>query len=149
VTQPPAPALLFHLALREEWEQSVAAGGPYARSTFGKSLAEVGFVHCCLASQVQAVADAFYRGREDVVMMVVDPSRLAAPLLFEEAPGTGQAFPHVYGPLPLSAVLAAVAVPLGADGRLMAADLAAAQWTIGGAALSGAPPARARSSKTS
>ena len=38
-------------------------GGPEPPSTLGKSLADEGFIHCSLASQVGAIADAVYRGR--------------------------------------------------------------------------------------
>jgi uncharacterized protein (DUF952 family) len=109
--------LLYHLALAPEWERARHAGS-YDRSTIDRSLAEEGFIHCSFAEQVQATADRFYRGRDDVVLLRIDPHRLDAPIREEVAPGTGQAFPHVYGPIDVVAVVAADPVPVGADGRL-------------------------------
>ena len=49
---------IYHLAAGAEWSEAIESGGPYSRSTLGKSLADEGFIHCSLASQVGAIADA-------------------------------------------------------------------------------------------
>jgi len=99
---------LVHLALVAEWEEAVAAGGPYRRSTIGRSLEEEGFVHGAFARQVPGVVERYYRGREDdLVVLVLDPARLDAELRVEDLLGSGEAFPHVYGPIPLEAVRSA------------------------------------------
>jgi len=113
---------LFHLALADEWARACADGGPYDRSTRGVSLAEQGYVHCSRASQVQGVADAWYRDA-DVVLLVIDPARVGAEIRDEPVPGAPLPFPHVYGPLPLDAVVAAEPVARGGDGRLDLAPL--------------------------
>ena len=108
---------LFHLALADEWERVRTAGGTYRRSTVDRSLAEEGFIHCSFAEQVQATADRYYVGRSDVVLLRIDPARLDAEVRVEQVPG-GERFPHVHGPIPVTAVISAEPVPLGADGRL-------------------------------
>jgi glutathione S-transferase len=118
VPSPARPEHLYHLAIADEWEAARASGGPYERSTIGRSLADEGFIHCSFAGQVQGVADRFYGGRTDVVLLVVDPARLDGEVRVEDVVGAGEAFPHLYGPLPLGAVVRVVAVPVDADGRL-------------------------------
>ena len=108
---------LHHLALAGEWDAAVAAGA-YERSTVGRSLAEEGFIHCSFASQVQATADRFYRGRHDVVLLRIDRRRVGAEVRVEDLAGGGERFPHVYGALSVSAVVRADPVPVDADGRL-------------------------------
>jgi glutathione S-transferase len=114
VTAPSDP--LLHLAVASEWERARAAGA-YDRSTIDTSLAEEGFIHCSFAHQVQATADRYYRGRDDIVLLAIDPARIDAEVLVEEA-ASGERFPHVYGPIPVDAVVSARPVPLGTDGRL-------------------------------
>lgn len=98
-------AHIYHLALREEWRDAFEAGGPYRRSTLGRSLADEGFIHCSFGHQVGAIADLVYRGR-DVVLLTIDRSKLAAEVRVENLEGGASLFPHIYGPLPLDAVVA-------------------------------------------
>ena len=97
---------IYHLALRREWDEAVARGGPYDRSTIGRSLADEGFIHCSFEDQVASVARRFYDG-EDVVLLTVDPTRVDADIVVENLDGGDERFPHVYGPLPLAAVVEA------------------------------------------
>lgn len=106
-----SPRWLYHLALRAEWN-SARSEGSYRRSTRGRSLDEVGFIHLSAAHQVEATAQRFYGDLPpgEVVLLSIDPQRLAAAgleLRREPAPGTGELFPHLYGALPLEAVLLA------------------------------------------
>lgn len=70
-----------------------------------------GFVHLSRPDQVHLPAGRLFPGRRDLVLLVVDESRLTAPLRAE--PGhpddpPGELFPHLYGPLPVTAVVATV-----------------------------------------
>ncbi|MEZ5237861.1 MAG: DUF952 domain-containing protein [Microthrixaceae bacterium] len=104
---------IYHLALADEWERASATGADYDRSTIGASLADEGFVHASFAPQVEGTAEAFYRGR-DIVLLTIDPGLLGAPVRIEEV-GDGW-FPHIYGPVPRAAVVDAQEVPRRADG---------------------------------
>ena len=44
-------------------------------------------------------------GPHDLVVLVVDPDRLTAPVRFEAMEPGGEEFPHVYGPIPVDAVV--------------------------------------------
>lgn len=101
---------IYHLALADEWRQARAAG-VYERSTRGQSLQDVGFIHASGAEQVEATYGRFYADAGEVLLLTIDPDRLTAPVLWEPAPDTGECFPHIHGPLPLEAVLAADSFP--------------------------------------
>jgi uncharacterized protein (DUF952 family) len=97
--------IFYHLALVSDWEAALPEG-EYRVSTLGKTVDEVGFMHGSFADQVLPVAEAFYAGvTGPLVLLEVDADRLAEPVRVEEAPGTGQEFPHIYGPLPVGAVV--------------------------------------------
>jgi uncharacterized protein (DUF952 family) len=96
-------AEIFHIAVLADWETARAAGGPYEISTRGRTLQDVGFIHACRSlEQVDKVRRAFYADLDDLVMLVIDPARLDAPVRHEAA--DDDVFPHIYGPLPLTAV---------------------------------------------
>ena len=99
---------IFHLALAADWDRDPTA--PYATSTLGVSLAEQGFIHCSFRHQVGKIADLVYRGREDVVVLEIDPALLGAPVKVEDLDDVGDAFPHIYGPLHRDAVVKVTAL---------------------------------------
>ena len=55
---------------------------------------------------------------KSISALVIDPGRLGAEVRFEDA-GAGEAYPHIYGPVPLSAIERVFALPLGSDGRVV------------------------------
>lgn len=110
-------APLFHLALARDWAEAFTTG-LYRASTIGATLDEVGFIHLSYIDQVVAVADTFYRGHADVMLLAINPERVGAEIRAEPAPGTGELFPHLYGPLPVAAVVGAYPLELRGDGRL-------------------------------
>ena len=97
---------LVHLVEPADWRGALDAG-----AVRPPSLADVGFVHLSTPEQVHLPAARLFPGRLDLVLLVVDPSRLADPVRLEPGvPGDPQSmrFPHLYGPLPTSAVVAVV-----------------------------------------
>ena len=79
------------------------------------SLESEGFIHFSKPDQVVAVANFLYRGVPNLVLLYVLPENLAAQLVYE-ALGTDEAYPHLYGPLNLEAVIKVVDFLPQADG---------------------------------
>ncbi len=75
-----------------------------------------GYIHLSTAAQVRETAARHFAGQEDLVLIAVDPTRLGDALRYEPSRG-GDLFPHLYAPLPTSAVLWVTPLPLGPDGR--------------------------------
>ncbi len=101
-----SPRWLYHLALASDWQQARQLG-EYRISTRGQSLEQVGFIHASYAHQFEGTHQPFYADVSDLRLLVIDPTRLAAhgiEVRPETAPGSGELFPHLYGPLPLDAV---------------------------------------------
>ena len=102
---------IYHLALASDWEAAQAAGA-YTVSTLGRTLAEEGFIHAARADQWRGVRERFYAGvTEPLLLLVIDPNRLAAEVRTEPVPGLDETFPHVYGPVDLDAVIEVRALP--------------------------------------
>ncbi len=98
---------IVHLTERALWE-AARARGTYEMSTRGKTLQEEGFIHCSTRAQLPKVASFLYGsydGPDEVVLLVIDPDRLGVPLKYEAPEPGAEAFPHIYGPLPVDAVI--------------------------------------------
>lgn len=98
---------ILHLTERSLWD-AARAHGTYEMSTRGRTLQEEGFIHCSTREQLPKVA-AFlygsYDGPGELVVLVIDPARLDVPLRYEAPEPGGEEFPHVYGPIPVDAVV--------------------------------------------
>lgn len=74
-----------------------------------------GYVHLSTASQAAETAAKHFAGVEGLMLLSVDGDALGSDLKWEPSRG-GALFPHLYAPLPRSAVLQAEPLPLGPDG---------------------------------
>lgn len=103
----PEHTYIFHITERRLWD-AAREHGTYEMSTRGRTLQEEGFIHCSTRAQLPAVA-AFlygsYDGPDELVVLVVDPASLDVPLEYEAPEPGGEEFPHVYGPIPVAAVV--------------------------------------------
>jgi uncharacterized protein (DUF952 family)/heme-degrading monooxygenase HmoA len=101
------PTTLVHLAMPDDWAAAQAAG-EYRMSTRGVTLEQEGFIHCSFDHQVLGVANRFYADVDELVLLRLDPSRLGSDVVVEPPfPGSVEHFPHIYGPIPLAAVISA------------------------------------------
>ncbi|MDQ0771568.1 uncharacterized protein (DUF952 family) [Streptomyces aurantiacus] len=98
---------ILHLAEHSLWDVA-RAHGAYRMSTRGRTLEQEGFIHCSTSAQLPSVA-AFsygsYEGPDELVVLVVDPARLDVPVKYEAPEAGAEKFPHVYGPIPVDAVV--------------------------------------------
>lgn len=106
---------LYHIALPADWE-SAQQTGTYAMSTRGVTLAEEGFIHCSRGHQVEATANRYYGDVDELVLLTIDEAALDAPVVDEDLFDSGERFPHVYGPIPVSAVVDAHTWTPASDG---------------------------------
>jgi glutathione S-transferase len=109
---------IFHIAEAAEWNEALA-GGEYRQSTLGYTLDQAGFIHCSRRDQVETVANAVYRERSDLVLLLIDRDKVQAEIRDENLEGGSELFPHIYGPLNLDAVTSVLPFPPGVDGRFI------------------------------
>lgn len=75
-----------------------------------------GFIHFSTAAQARATAAKHFAGQDGLMLLAVDAAALGEQLKWEPSRG-GDLFPHLYRPLPASAVEASWPLPLGQDGE--------------------------------
>lgn len=113
------PSFIYHMCRRTEWE-AARASGAYRGSSQD---AADGFIHFSTATQIRESARKHQAGQADLVLVTVDAAKLSIALKWE--PSRGRAlFPHLYGALPLAAVVRVDPLPLGADGAHLFPKLA-------------------------
>jgi glutathione S-transferase len=107
---------IFHIAEAAEWDEAFAEG-EYRKSTLGYTLDQAGFIHCSRRDQLEAVANAVYGDRYDLVLLLIDREKVHAEIRDENLEGGSELFPHIYGPLNLDAVMSVLPFAPGVDGR--------------------------------
>ena len=107
-------SLIYKICHAAEWE-AAERQGLFAGSAKDR---EDHFIHFSSAVQVPGTLARFYAGCGDLVLVAVDADKLGAMLIYERA-GSGGLFPHLYGTLPLAAVLWVKPVALRADGTFL------------------------------
>jgi glutathione S-transferase len=106
---------IYHVALTSDWTDAHSAG-EYRVSTRGTRLDEVGYIHASFAHQVRRLGAAVYGDApEPVVVLVIDPTRLTSPVRVENLDGGTEGFPHIYGPIPIDAVIDVLPARLEGD----------------------------------
>ena len=76
-----------------------------------------GYIHLSTAVQLTATVDKHYAGQTDLHVAEVDLAALGDAVRWEQARG-GQDFPHLYGDLPLDAVVAYSPLERDGDGNV-------------------------------
>ncbi|MGW4095721.1 DUF952 domain-containing protein [Mycobacterium sp. NPDC004974] len=111
----PSPRVLVHLCSVEDWLTAQRSGEHRP-----DSLGVQGFVHLSAPGQVHLPANRLYSGRGDLVLLHIDPEKLTDPVRWEPGVPTdpeSMLFPHLYGPLPVGAVMSTTAYVPDDQGR--------------------------------
>jgi uncharacterized protein (DUF952 family) len=113
-------ATIYKLCSAALWREAEQAG-----AFIGSSIDRAdGYIHFSTAAQVAETAALYFRGETDLMLIAVDGARLGPSLRYEASRG-GALFPHLFATLPLTAVLWARPLPVGADGSHHFPDLPA------------------------
>lgn len=109
---PVMPRVIYKICPAALWREAEREG------TFAGAPVDLadGFIHFSTAEQVQETAAKHFAGRDDLLLIAIEEEKLGPVLKYEVSRG-GQLFPHLYAPLPLSAVRWVKTLPLGTDGR--------------------------------
>ena len=104
--------MIYRIADTQDWEAAQASG--YFASA---DLAAEGFIHCCTAQQVAAVANRYYQGQGALVLLEIDETQVHVPLKWEDLTNAGELFPHVYERIPRAALVRCLMFKPDVDGR--------------------------------
>jgi uncharacterized protein (DUF952 family) len=101
---------IYKILLPTEWDAFEAAGS-FDGSPFDR---ESGFIHLSSRDQVAETARRHFADEPALVIAAIDDDLVSETLRWETTPNRGT-FPHVYGTLPLAAVVVMFRVAGAAD----------------------------------
>ncbi len=110
----------MHLCGVEQWSRARSRGGIHPES--GGSSVKASFIHLSTLEQVHLPANRLYRGRADLFLLYIDPAARDSPMCWESGAATdpeSMLFPHLYGPLPLRAVIKVTVYLSASDGTFL------------------------------
>lgn len=107
-----ATSVIYHITSARE-SREAARSGIYTPEAFGAE----GFIHCSYPRQLLVVANRRFAGRSDLVLLEIDRARLTCSVVDENLEGGTDLFPHIYGALPMTAVVRVHDFPCGPGGR--------------------------------
>ncbi|MDF1696918.1 MAG: DUF952 domain-containing protein [Saprospiraceae bacterium] len=90
---------IYHICTNEAWQTQFSSDEYVHESLFTE-----GFIHCSSESQVEGVLDRYFKGQSDLIVLIIDTTKIIPPLKYEKAP-IGQYFPHIYGPINKNAII--------------------------------------------
>lgn len=108
---PAATPVVYKICPRAAWDAACATGH-YTGSADDE---RDGYIHLSAPHQLAATAAKYFRNQADLVLVTVATTPLGAALAWEPSRG-GDLFPHYYGPLPVSAAVSVLPLPLDGDG---------------------------------
>ncbi len=107
--------MIYRISEPQFWADALRQG--YYASP---DLAAEGFIHFSERHQVAGVAQRYYRGKTGMILLQVDETRLDPDVECRRENTTGgrELFPHVYGRVPLAAVVRSAPFQLLGDGTV-------------------------------
>jgi uncharacterized protein (DUF952 family) len=111
-------ALVFKIVATDAWRAAERAG-LFEGAAVDRA---DGYIHFSTAVQAPETAAKWFAGRDGLTLVAVDGDALGSALRWEPSRG-GALFPHLYGPLPIRAVVWSRPLPLGLDGHHVFGDL--------------------------
>lgn len=103
--------MILHIIEKEDWNK-VENEEFYAPS----SLELEGFIHCSTKEQVVIVANSFFKGHTNLLLLCIDSNKVDAKIVYEDLVDMGTMFPHIYGPLNIDAVSKVIVFNSSHDG---------------------------------
>ncbi len=89
--------MIYHLTTKSQWKviqkkNHFAIPGPDP------------FIHASEHHQIPGTLLKYFQDKKDILLLTIDPLKVAVEIKYEDTTGTGELYPHIYGPLNLDAI---------------------------------------------
>jgi uncharacterized protein (DUF952 family) len=104
---------IYRIESNQSWNDIVQSNG--TKQIMGEIPTE-GFIHCSDRDTLLLPANKYYQGRKDLVVLEIDTEKVIAEIKYEDLKGSGTAYPHVFAPININAVIRVIDFPCDYDG---------------------------------
>jgi len=94
-----AAGLLYHIVSKKDWSAYASKSGFWPAS-----IRHDHFIHLSERNQIFPVANSFFKGQHDLLLLEIDIPRNDKLLKYESVEGQKGKFPHYYGGIPLYSI---------------------------------------------
>jgi uncharacterized protein (DUF952 family) len=101
---------IYLLSSQSEYQQALTED-----KLIRDSLTSEGFIHATPKSQLNRLANKYYKDKIQPLILIVDKKLILPEVKWE--PATGGSYPHIYGPLNMNAVTAIEEISLNKEGK--------------------------------
>ena len=91
--------MIYHIVDKTTWTQSVKEGSYWPKNS------SESFIHASNYDQIAGTLEKYFRQKEGLLLLTIDPLKVMAEIRYEDLAGEGKLFPHIYGRLNSDAIL--------------------------------------------
>jgi uncharacterized protein (DUF952 family) len=99
---------IFHITDQTTWEAD-----KNDLTYEGDTLSSEGFIHCCFRQQIERVLLNWFEGKNNLVVLEIDPEKIRSLIKYENLNGGEETYPHIYGPINIDAVVSVIPIVKG------------------------------------
>ena len=92
--------MIYHITHKDNWQKA-----HHSKTFIPDSFEREGFIHCSPLEKVTEVANNFYKGQKDLILLCIDESKVKSEIIWEDLYNHDFNFPHIYGELNTDAVI--------------------------------------------
>lgn len=102
---------IFHTTQKKQWEKTKNNNCYHPLS-----LDLEGFIHASTSEQILPTLNRIFRGKTDLVLLVIDTERVESKIKYEYSSRSGEKHPHIYGEVPMISIESIYEIKPGKDG---------------------------------
>jgi len=109
--------MIFHYTTQSEWDAAQESG-----VYLPKNFADDGFIHCSDNYQLRFIANRLFLDTPNLICLAINADAVKEHIVYENLEGGEMPFPHIYGPLPVSAVEKVYVMQKDESGKIILPD---------------------------
>lgn len=110
--------MIYHLIEKEQWELC-CKNSSYKPNSVDRE----GYIHCSFEEQIMKVANTFYKNQKNLLILCINEKKLTSSLKVEDLFNLNEAYPHIYGELPIKSIVKVISIEVDSNGEFIKPNL--------------------------